>query len=138
MNKDFAQRIQAMNEMYKLPVLVAPQLTDDVALRLQKFKKTLADEVDEIDDIIALTKQGADNGEVLTAIADVLGDIIVYCRSEAMKYGIPLEAVLDIIMDSNESKLDANGQPIYDENDKFLKGPNYWQPEPKIKQLLSK
>ena len=71
-----------------------------------------------------------------TAIADVLGDIIVYCRSEALKYGIPLEEVLDIIMDSNESKLGADGKPIYDANGKFLKGPNYWKPEPKIKSML--
>ena len=48
---------------------------------------------------------------------------MVYCRSEALKYGLPLEEVLDIIMDSNESKLDANGKPIYDANGKFLKGP---------------
>ena len=45
-------------------------------------------------------------------------------------------AVLDIIMDSNESKLGADGNPIYDANGKFLKGPHYWQPEPKIKALL--
>ena len=61
---------------------------------------------------------------------------MVYCRSEALKYGLPLEDVLDIIMDSNESKLGADGKPIYDANGKFLKGPNYWKPEPKIKALL--
>jgi len=64
--------------------------------------------------------------------------VIVYCRSEALKYGLPLEDVLDIIMDSNESKLGADGKPIYDANGKFLKGPNYWRPEPKIKVLLEK
>lgn len=74
--------------------------------------------------------------DVKVAIADLLGDVIVYCRSEALKYGLPLEKVLDIIMDSNESKLGADGKPIYDENGKFLKGPNYWKPEPKIKSLL--
>mgnify|MGYP003351314656 CR=1 FL=1 len=46
------------------------------------------------------------------------------------------EEVLDIIMDSNESKLGADGKPIYDANGKFLKGPNYWKPEPKIKSML--
>jgi predicted HAD superfamily Cof-like phosphohydrolase len=65
-----------------------------------------------------------------------LGDVIVYCRSEALKYGIPLEAVLQIIMDSNASKLGADGKPIYDANGKFLKGPNYWKPEPEIRKLL--
>ena len=47
-----------------------------------------------------------------------------------------LEAVLQIIMDSNASKLGADGKPIYDANGKFLKGPNYWKPEPKIRELL--
>ena len=42
---------------------------------------------------------------------------------EALKYGLPLEDVLDVIMDSNESKLGADGNPIYDANGKFLKGP---------------
>ena len=79
---------------------------------------------------------GAAPIDIAVAIADVLGDIIVYCRSEALKYGIPLEAVLDIIMDSNESKLGADGNPIYDANGKFLKGPNYWKPEPRIRALL--
>ena len=50
--------------------------------------------------------------------------------------GIPLEDVLQIIMDSNASKLGADGKPIYDANGKFLKGPNYWKPEPKIRELL--
>jgi len=72
----------------------------------------------------------------LVEIADLLGDIVVYCRSEALKYGIPLEGVLDIIMDSNESKLGADGLPIYNEDGKFLKGPNYWRPEPMIRALL--
>ena len=94
------------------------------------------DEVHEIDDIVALANSGGNPADVAVAIADVLGDIIVYCRSEALKYGLPLEEVLDIIMDSNESKLGADGKPIYDANGKFLKGPNYWKPEPKIKALL--
>ncbi|MOA37993.1 hypothetical protein D3C78_1596390 [compost metagenome] len=95
------------------------------------------DEVAEIDEIVDQIRKGENEIEVQVAIADLLGDVIVYCRSEAMKYGIPLEEVLEIIMDSNESKLGADGKPIYDENGKFLKGPNYWKPEPRIKELLA-
>ena len=73
---------------------------------------------------------------MLVALADLLGDLTVYCRSEALKFGLPLEDLLEVIMDSNESKLGADGKPIYDVNGKFLKGPNYWKPEPKIKELL--
>lgn len=136
MTKSFAQRIAAMNAMYKLPANDRPMLPADVVDRLIKFKATLLDEVHEIDEIVGLAKNGGAPADVAVAIADVLGDIMVYCRSEALKYGLPLEEVLDIIMDSNESKLDANGNPIYDANGKFLKGPNYWKPEPKIRALL--
>lgn len=136
MNKPFAARIAAMNAMYKLPICETPTMPADVADRLVKFKATLMDEVHEIDEIVALAKSGTDKSDIAVAIADLLGDVIVYCRSEALKYGIPLEDVLDVIMDSNESKLGADGKPIYDANGKFLKGPNYWKPEPKIKALL--
>lgn len=51
-------------------------------------------------------------------------------------YGIPLEDVLAISMNRNESKLDADGKPIYDLNGKLQKGPNYWKPAPRIKELL--
>ncbi|MGZ9708506.1 pyrophosphatase [Pseudomonas sp. GNP013] len=138
MSKPFDKRIQEMNEMYKLPINTTPTLLPDPADKLKKFKTTLIDEVSEIDEIIEGIKNGQPDIDTKVAIADLLGDIIVYCRSEALKYGLPLEDVLKIIMDSNESKLGADGKPIYDENGKFLKGPNYWKPEPKIEALLLK
>lgn len=128
----FANRIKAMNSMYKLPIHETPSLPTHPIDRLNKFKKTLLDEVHEIDDISNIN----DPVDQIVAIADLLGDVIVYCRSEALKYGIPLEDVLNIIMDSNESKLDTDGKPIYNSEGKFLKGPDYWKPEPKIKELI--
>jgi len=136
MKKTFEQRIAAMNAMYKLPAHDRPTLSADVVDRLTKFKATLLDEVHEIDEIVKLAQNGGTAIGIAVAMADLLGDIMVYCRSEALKYGLPLEDVLDIIMDSNESKLGADGNPIYDGNGKFLKGPGYWKPEPKIMALL--
>lgn len=138
MNKPFAHRIAAMNAMYKLPANDRPTLPADVVDRLVKFKATLLDEVHEIDEIVKLSKEGGAPLDIAVAIADLLGDIVVYCRSEALKYGLPLEDVLDVIMDSNESKLGADGKPIYDANGKFLKGPSYWRPEPRIRALLER
>lgn len=138
MNKAFASRIAAMNAMYKLPANDRPTLPGDVVDRLVKFKATLLDEVHEIDGIVKLSKEGGAPLDIAVAIADLLGDIVVYCRSEALKYGLPLEDVLDVIMDSNESKLGADGKPIYDANGKFLKGPGYWRPEPRIRALLER
>ena len=136
MTKAFQERIALMNTMYKLPANDRPTMPANVADRLVRFKTTLLDEVHEIDEISAMVARGADPAEVLVALADLLGDVMVYCRSEALKYGLPLEEVLDVIMDSNESKLGADGKPIYDTNGKFLKGPNYWKPEPRIRELL--
>ena len=133
----FTRRILAMNAMYKLPINGTPTVLSDAEIRLPAFRRTLMDEINEINEITdGIATGDVRDADMLVMLADLLGDIVVYCHSEAMKYGIPLEAVLDIIMDSNESKLGADGQPIYNADGKFLKGPNYWKPEPKIKALL--
>lgn len=53
------------------------------------------------------------------------------------KFGIPLDETLEIIMQSNFSKMGADGKPIYDERGKLQKGPNYWKPEPRIAAMLA-
>jgi predicted HAD superfamily Cof-like phosphohydrolase len=69
---------------------------------------------------------------------DLLGDFQLYSASEMKKSGIQLDATLEIIMESNFSKQDLNGKPIYDERGKGQKGPNYWKPEPSIQAMLTK
>lgn len=134
---EFKDRIRKMNEMYDLPVNDTPQFYGDPFERIDAFQSILNEEVKEADDILEnmqdLRFEGVDN---LVNIADWLADIIIYCRSEAMKYGIPLEEVINIVLDSNESKLDEDGFPIKDDRGKVLKGVNYWKPESKIKELL--
>jgi predicted HAD superfamily Cof-like phosphohydrolase len=131
----FLLDIERMNGMYRMPEVV--DYIDPMLLRLKEFRSILGEEVQEIDDIdwdtTSTTKAAMD---VRIQFADLLGDIIVYCASEAKRWNIPIDRVLNIIMQSNFSKLDANGQPIYDERMKLQKGPNYWKPEPKIAQLL--
>jgi hypothetical protein len=135
----FSKDIEKFNGIYKLPVSVKPTLDVGVpvAERLRAFKNILNEEIDEIDEIITAIEGRAPSLEVLTMLADLLGDIQVYCASEMAKFGLPLDDVLAIIMRSNFSKLGADGKPIYDERGKVQKGPNYWKPEPKIKELLS-
>lgn len=50
--------------------------------------------------------------------------------------GLPLGEVVAAIHESNMSKLDADGHPIFREDGKILKGPNYFTPTAKIKELL--
>jgi predicted HAD superfamily Cof-like phosphohydrolase len=135
---DFSSDIQKFNGIYKLPVSPAPTLDIGVppAERLKAFKHILGEEIDEIDEIVAALEGGAPALDALTMLADLLGDIQVYCASEMAKFGLPLNEVLAIIMQSNFSKLGAGGKPIYDERGKVMKGPGYWKPEPKIRALL--
>ena len=54
----------------------------------------------------------------------------------AKQGGIPLEEVIKVIHESNMSKLDEDGHPIFREDGKILKGPNFFTPTAKIKALL--
>ena len=101
------------------------------------FKRIISEEVSEVDDIVAVA--GQDQLTDLTNLADWLGDMIVYCTSEMRRFGLPVAEVLSIIMESNFSKLDANGEPVIVNGkvDKNFPGNTYWKPEPKIRAMLA-
>ena len=137
----FSDDIVKFNGIYKLPVSPIPSLENlgvDVVTRLEAFQDILSEEILEIVPIIEAIKDGADPLDVLTSLADLLGDIQVFCASEMAKFGLPQDLVLGAIMQSNFSKLGADGNPIYDERGKVQKGPNYWKPEPMIKSILQR
>ena len=141
--QQFYDSVVKMNQTYDLTVNESPKLLVNQAIRTQQFMDILKKELVEGDDILTkLQTQGtfnnADTLYTLTALADWYGDIIVYVTSEAVRNGIPLMNILELIMASNQTKLGGDGKPIKDENDKFLKGPNFVPPEPVIKLLLSK
>ncbi len=160
-HESFVRSIEIMNQMYRLQVSTVPTLTfvDNKAdgtqhtvnafTRLHGFKKTLQGELNEIELIIGMANRlfhepdvGPDEYrqalpvEILTAVADLLADIVVYCVSEMRKFGLPPAAIMSIVMQSNMSKLQPDGSAKYDDNGKFLKGPNYFPPEPKIRELI--
>lgn len=131
----FQADIERMNRIYQLPMT---DLADVEAIknRLLEFKKIISDEVNEVNDIYAMS--AGDNPSAVgiqVAICDWLADIIVYAASEAVRWNVPLGNVLRIVMASNMSKLGVDGQPIMKAG-KFEKGPNYWKPEPLIEALL--
>lgn len=139
--RSFDSKILYMNGMYKLPIAPYPSVSflngEAHSSRLANFGDILSEECKELDEVWSKsTQSGTQHIDTLTNLADLLGDIVVYCYSEAAKFGIPLSEVLSIIMDSNFSKLGADGQPIYDDRGKVQKGPFYWKPEPKIRALL--
>jgi len=132
--------IDRFNAMYKLPKYTRLDNAYTVVTRLENFRSMLKEEVKELDEIIEKVAAGKYSkfDEFRTELADFLGDVQVYCASEADRFGIRNSAVLEIIMQSNFSKLGADGMPIYDERGKVMKGPDYWKPEPTIYAYLTR
>lgn len=131
---EFASSIVAFNRMYKMES-VSPLTDSKIYNRLTEFRKMLEDEVRELDDIVIKAAKGGSFLGIATDLADLLGDIQVFCASEMRRWNIPLNPTLRIIMDSNMSKLQADGTALF-ENGKLQKGPNYWKPEPQISMML--
>ena len=78
----------------------------------------------------------AANENDLVEVADALGDMLYILCGTIIEHGLQhkIEEVFDEIQRSNMSKLGEDGEPIYREDGKVLKGPNYFKPH--IKEIL--
>lgn len=74
----------------------------------------------------------------LVEVADALGDMLYILCGTILEHGMQhkIEEVFNEIQRSNMSKLGENGEPIYREDGKVLKGPNYFKPD--IASILDK
>ena len=86
-------------------------------LRLDLIKEELAE----------LTE--AMNNKDLLEVADALTDILYVTYGAGHAFGINLDNCFEEVQNSNMSKLDENGKPIYNEHGKVMKGPNYFKPD---------
>ena len=68
------------------------------------------------------------NNKDLLEVADALTDILYVTYGAGHAFGINLDKCFDEVQNSNMSKLDNNGKPIYNEFGKVMKGPNYFKP----------
>ena len=87
------------------------------ALRISLIKE----ELDELIDAM--------NKKDLVEVADALTDILYVTYGAGHAFGINLDKCFDEVQNSNMSKLDHNGKPIYNDNGKVMKGPNYFKPD---------
>ena len=69
------------------------------------------------------------NNRDLLEVADALTDILYVTYGAGHAFGINLDKCFDEVQNSNMSKLDENGKPIYNEAGKVMKGPNYFKPD---------
>mgnify|MGYP002033445515 CR=1 FL=1 len=61
-------------------------------------------------------------------VADALTDILYVTYGAGHAFGIDLNKCFDEVQNSNMSKLGLDGKPIYNEDGKVMKGPNYYKP----------
>ena len=89
-----------------------------------KINKLRLDLIKE--ELIELTE--AINNKDLLEVADALTDILYVTYGAGHAFGINLDKCFEEVQNSNMSKLDENGKPIYNEYGKVMKGPNYFKP----------
>ena len=70
----------------------------------------------------------------LKEAADALTDILYVTYGAGHAFGINLDDCFEEVQNSNMSKLDNNGKPIYNKDGKVMKGPNYFKPD--LKKFL--
>ena len=101
------------------------EVKDKPSFSTDKINKLRLDLIKE--ELSELTE--AMNNKDLLEVADALTDILYVTYGAGHAFGIDLDKCFDEVQNSNMSKLDDNGKPIYNENGKVMKGPNYFKPD---------
>ena len=73
-------------------------------------------------------KKAVKDNDILE-VADALTDILYVVYGAGHAFGIDLDKCFNEVQESNMSKLDSDGKPIYNESGKVMKGPNYFKPK---------
>ncbi|MDA7689823.1 nucleoside triphosphate pyrophosphohydrolase family protein [Candidatus Pelagibacter sp.] len=84
--------------------------------------------IDLIKEELEELKEAMKNNDLLE-VADALTDILYVTYGAGHAFGIDLDKCFDEVQNSNMSKLGENGEPIYNESGKVMKGPNYFKPD---------
>ena len=79
---------------------------------------------EELDEL----KDAMENNDLLE-VADALTDILYVTYGAGHAFGIDLDKCFEEVQNSNMSKLDENGKPIYNDAGKVMKGSNYFKPD---------
>ena len=111
--------------------------------RVKKFMKTFGQEIKEkaefpnnkittlrydlIKEELSELKEAIDKKDI-KEVADALTDILYVTYGAGHAFGIDLDKCFEEVQNSNMSKLGKDGKPIYNEQGKVMKGPNYFKP----------
>jgi predicted HAD superfamily Cof-like phosphohydrolase len=112
------QKVKNFMETFGQEVKKKPEFPDNNIIQLRY--DLIKEELEELKDAIFQ--------EDMTEIADALTDILYVTYGAGHAFGIDLDKCFNEVQKSNMSKLGANNKPIYNENGKVMKGPNYFKP----------
>jgi predicted HAD superfamily Cof-like phosphohydrolase len=112
-------KVKTFMETFGQEIKTKPSFSTDKinSLRYDLIKE----ELDELKDAI--------ENKDLTEVADALTDILYVTYGAGHAFGINLDNCFKEVQNSNMSKLDEKGNPIFNENGKVMKGPNYFKPD---------
>ena len=113
------EKVKLFMLTYGQEVKTKSEFSDD---KTNKLRVDLIKE--ELDELTNAMKE-----KDLTEVADALTDILYVTYGAGHAFGIDLDKCFDEVQNSNMSKLDENGKPIYNESGKVMKGPNYFKPD---------
>lgn len=125
--KNKIEAVKAFHTAYKLGYKEIPQADLGPEKNMLRYKLMREENEEYLD--------AANNGD-LVEVADALGDMLYILCGTIIEHGLQykIEEVFNEIQKSNMSKLGEDGEPIYREDGKVLKGPNYFKPD--IKRIL--
>ena len=112
-------KVETFMKTFGQEVKSKPSFSSD---KINKLRIDLIKE--ELDEL-----QEAMKNNDLLEVADALTDILYVTYGAGHAFGIDLDKCFEEVQNSNMSKLDENGKPIYNESGKVMKGPNYFKPD---------
>lgn len=119
------RKVMDFHKVYNLPILYEPKVPDNQRfyLRINLIKEEMRELMEELID-----KDGVRNSDIsLKRVAKELSDLLYVIYGMGLEFGIDLDKSFEAVQASNMSKLGLDGKPIYREDGKVLKGPNYFE-----------
>ena len=113
------EKVGTFMKTFGQDVKQSPALSTD---KINELRVSLIRE--ELDELIE-----AMNKKDLVEVADALTDILYVTYGAGHAFGINLDECFQEVQNSNMSKLDKDGKPIYNDKGKVMKGPNYFKPD---------
>ena len=130
MYKTNALKVKEFMKVFGQEVKEEPKFPNDNTVNARI--DLIHEEFDELKQ--AIYSDEARNEGTLVAIADALTDILYVTYGMAHSFGIDIDECFRTVHVSNMSKLDEDGKPIYRDDGKVLKGPNYRPPN--LKKIM--